>query len=1496
MISIVIPAYNYAEFLPAAIDSVLSQGIADIEILVCDDASTDATPQVALRYAAEPRLRYQRNPVNLGAVPNINQAMAKARGDYVLLLGADDYLEPGALAQLLATLEQHPDCGFVYGRYSIVDEQGAIHGLNHPGWLSNSYFGSRDEFPEQLCFDCYINLGTTLFRRHVLEGIDFFDTSLESLPGERFFRATDWDLMLRLSLAGVRGAFLSQPISVFRVHSGQASGVDKYGASGVALTEHMVLLERYLTAGHLGRLKGRVADIFARLYGKYSFYQDHASPSSAEIGQQIQQRFQALCQRFKGLLAQDTSSKLPPVLAEVLDTALQGQSGHPPWFSVVVATYKRPRLLQDALASILEQTCQDFEILLVNDGGDLVENTLDWIGRDPRITYIRQPNRGPSGARNAALKLARGRYIVYLDDDDLMRPEHLEILKQHLSTAPDAVVYTDSEMVLESLEGGLRREHERKNPYPHDEYDKNRLQIANYIPINTFAHARHWLDRIGLYDETLLALEDWDLLIRLSRVTDFVHVRRTTVEVRQRVDKSEHQTARELSRLRDLFQRIYDKYDDLGSAQVRVGRATVLAAEHPSKASLQAFGYQQWLDDHALREVDAEILAERMCGRWRKRPLLTMVMKATRQDMDLLGVSIQSLQQQLYQNWRLIIIADFAEPDPIFSSTELLGWLQVDALDDPEQCVRAYNMVVTELQGDWLALLPPGTEFTPDCLVRCADTMESDDKLVAMYSDHDRQLLPGSQVDPQFKPDFNLEYLLSWDYIGAACWFNQQAVMNLGGFATFPGVEGYELLLRLCDSYGEKAIGHLAFPLIHLPTTTSTHLTRAARRVAIEGHLARQGRSAEVVDGALPDVYKLIYPLAGEPAVSIIIPNRDKLEFLQPCIETLLTKTSYTNFEILIVDNQSQDPDVLAYYREIQALLPERIRVLSYDAPFNFSAQCNLGASQARGDYLLLLNNDIEVVQPEWLERMLMHAQRSEIGIVGAKLVYPETGMVQHGGIVLGNGLPLLAVANHYGMDAKMDDPGYMNRLQCDLYLSAVTGACMMVRSAVYRQVGGFNEELSVLFNDVEFCLRVGQQGYKLLWTPYALLVHHHGMSVNARLADPVEQGRFAERSRREHDYMFAHWMPQLANDPAYNRNLTLQDVPLAIEAHVPFSWEPAFTERPKILASAIAGGSGEYRVLQPLVALSKAGLAQSCCLRLIKNGNRLLKPLEVERMRPDVMLMQNAINDQHLETLQLYKKFFPETLRIITLDDLVTDLPEKSALYRHIKSNFRDARRRLRQGLSQVDRLIVTTEPLAQFCSEFIGDIHVIPNRLVKSKWWGLPTVRSASAKPRVGWVGAQQHQGDLEVLQEVIRATANEVDWVFMGMWPEGLDDCIREKHHGVPFADYPQAVARLNLDLALAPLEINAFNESKSNLRLLEYGAMGWPVVASDIFPYQTNQAPVKRVANTPEAWIEAIRERVNDLDAAYREGDALQRWVGQHYLLEDHLDEWMSAYRR
>jgi glycosyltransferase involved in cell wall biosynthesis len=297
--------------------------------------------------------------------------------------------------------------------------------------------------------------------------------------------------------------------------------------------------------------------------------------------------------------------------------------------------------------------------------------------------------------------------------------------------------------------------------------------------------------------------------------------------------------------------------------------------------------------------------------------------------------------------------------------------------------------------------------------------------------------------------------------------------------------------------------------------------------------------------------------------------------------------------------------------------------------------------------------------------------------------------------------------------------------------------------------------------------------------------------------------------------------------------------------------------------------------------------------MALCEFGDGRLNLTELKRLQPDTVVVQNAISDNEIELLQFYREFKADVQIVFMLDDLLHDLPEKSSQYRRMKAAYRDARTRLRKALGYCDRLVVSTQPLADMCRDMIDDIVIVPNRLQKDKWLDLQSQRRLSAKPRVGWAGAQQHQGDLELIIDVVKETADEIDWIFFGMCPDEIKPYIKEEHDFVDIENYPQKLASLNLDLAVAPLEDHDFNVAKSNLRLLEYGILGWPVICSDIFPYQTNNAPVIRVSNDKAAWLAAIRQALADPLALQQSGNRLKQWVIQHYLLEDHLDEWLQS---
>jgi len=1174
-----------------------------------------------------------------------------------------------------------------------------------------------------------------------------------------------------------------------------------------------------------------------------------------------------------------------------------------PLVSVIVPTHNRPDLLMRTLASIKAQTYPNIEIVVVNDCGADVGNLTSWLGQDANLVYVRHgKNRGLAAARNTGLRVARGEIVAYLDDDDVFLPDHVATVVENLQTSGKPFVYTEAEYVVESAEHGQMKEVGRGRPYSNVTYSKERLHIGNFIPVNTWGHWKSTIEKTGYFDESLDNHEDWEFLLRCSRQFDLEHIPKLTVQVHQRA-KADNMLRRERHKFYDTYQRIYARHDDLGNPKVAEGRRQMLQQllaqgeapavlppkqeEKPSDAEIERQEYLAWRSKRTLQEIDAQLFAERMMLKWKVRPAFQVVLMLRAGQETLLADTLDSLAAQFYPDWRLAIVAPFPAPDPAFNQVDKLCWLEARSAAETAQAV---NGLIDPAGSDWLWLLPAGAQLEPHAMVRCGDYVNLCGDWRLIYSDDDRIGAEGEFEEPRFKPDFNLDLLRSTDYIGP-CLFRADALAKAGGYSVLEGAETYDMALRMLDAHGERAIGHIADVLVHLPDAGLPAGHEENARQAVTQHLRRAGVQGAVVEGYVPGTYRVAYTRPDDPLVSIIIPNRDKLEFLQPCVESLLEKTTYRHYEVLIVDNQSADPDVLDYYQELQERHPGRIRVLAFDAPFNFSAMNNLAAREARGAYLLHLNNDTQIVQGEWLERMLGYGQRPEVGAVGARLVYPETGKLQHAGVILG----MSSVADHpFNATLAMTDPGYMNRAQVDQNYSAVTAACLLVRKTVYEQVGGMDEEdLKVLFNDVDLCLKIGRAGHKIVWTPYATVVHHGSTSLKGEAVDLMKLALGSERAGRERATMMRRWLPMLANDPAYNRHLSLRSPGYQVEGTVVIDWDTNFHDRPRILSAPLSGASGEYRVIGPFRALGRAGLAQCDVIQMSKMfKTRVLTPAEVERAKPDTLVMQSSIDNAQLEAMELYRQYNSDVLRVFALDDLLTQVPKRNSFYRY---SYKDAKPRLRQALALCDRAIVTTEPLAELCRTMIGDVRVIPNRLERALWGDLKSLRRQGAKPRVGWAGAQQHAGDLALMAEVVKATAQEVDWVFFGMCPEELRPYVREFHDFVlSFYSYPAKLASLNLDLAVAPLEINPFNEAKSNLRLLEYGMMGWPVVCTDIYPYRN--APVKRVANDAQAWIDAIRERVHDLDAAEREGDRLKEWVLGHFILEDHLDPWLRALTR
>lgn len=1175
------------------------------------------------------------------------------------------------------------------------------------------------------------------------------------------------------------------------------------------------------------------------------------------------------------------------------------RQGGGPLVTVVIPTHNRPRLLADALASLVAQDYPHWEAIVVNDGGEDVESIARIADPEGRIRYLVQPRAGgPGAARNTALRLARGEIVCYLDDDDLLRPDHLSTVVAALNEPGSDFVYTDAVLVPERIEPDGRRTvlSLGENPYAHESFSRARLLVSNYIPINTWAHRWALVRTAGLFDERLPVLEDWEYLLRLTRHATPRHIPRTTVEVRSRQTAGDRRTERGTAQMAKVWSEIYARSDDLADEAVRAERRVLLSRLGQAQSRDEAnAAYRKWVEKHTLEEIDGQLYAERMMLEWKRQPLFHFVTLISRNQQALLADTLDSLALQLYPHWRLTIVADFPPPAAL-EGLEAISWM---VLSSGGSATEAINRAVREVKADWVAWIPPGLRATPQLFLSVADHIHLEPGWRLIYTDSDTVDERGERRDPCFRPDFNLDLLRSMPYMGELCLVERAALLEQGGYGDLPGAQNYDLALKVLDACGEGAIGHISDVLYHLPAANVSAFDERSGKRALEAHLARRAVRAEVGAGLLPGTFRVSYRHDIQPQVSVIIPTRDRLEYLEPCVESLLAKTDYPHYEVLVVDNQSEDPDTLAYLEALARR--ERIRVLRYPRPFNFAAIGNMAAREARGEYLLLLNNDTQIVHPEWLARLMQHAQRPEVGIVGARLVYPETGKIQHAGVVLG----LDTVAGHPFLGLlDLKAPGYMGRAQVDQNYSAVTGACLLVRKSLYEQVGGMDEErFRISFNDIDLCLKVGQAGYKIVWTPYATIVHHGHVTQRALNAEsPMKQAQAAERDAQERAAMLGKWLPQIARDPAYNRHLSLVHCDFRPEGDVVVNWDTRRHDRPHVLGLSPAGGVGEYRVNAPLRAVSRAGLAQTDVVQAPRfHQMRLLTVTEAARAAPDVLLFHSALSDGELASMAQLRRYLPELRLVYGLDDLVTHLP---AWHPHARYAFKDARRRLRQALAHCECAVVTTAPLAELVRGMVNAVYIVPNAIDRELWEEVLAItqerRHATdepvavrrGRPRVGWAGGQQHQGDLELIAEVVEATAREVDWVFFGMCPDRLRPYVKEVYGFEPnFRDYVARLASLNLDLAVAPLELNPFNEAKSNLRLLEYGMLGWPVVASDILPYQ--DAPVARVPNTPSAWLEAIRARVHDLKAARAEGKRLAAWVRGNCLLEHHIEAWSGV---
>ena len=542
-----------------------------------------------------------------------------------------------------------------------------------------------------------------------------------------------------------------------------------------------------------------------------------------------------------------------------------------------------------------------------------------------------------------------------------------------------------------------------------------------------------------------------------------------------------------------------------------------------------------------LTDTDRLAMAAHSSG-FQNPPLISVLAPLYNTPEAFLRRCIESVTEQIYSNWELCLVddaspsahvaricAEYARSDKRikFFRREINGHM-----------ATATNSALELASGDFVALLDHDDELAPHALYMIAAELDANPDLDLLFSDEDKIDECGHRFDPWFKPDWNYDLMLSQNAVVHLAVYRRTILQHIGGFRSgFDGSQDYDVTLRFSERTTPERIKHIPFILYHwravsgsvaLAETEKTYPYEAAAR-AIQEHLDRLGKAARVSLEAHLGYYRVRWALPTEPPrVTIIIPTRDKVDLLRVAIQSILDKTLYRNLDILVVNNRSERPETREYFSEIAGL--RNVLVVDYGEPYSFAALNNWAAKQTDAPVLAFLNNDVEVITPEWLTEMVSHALRPEVGAVGAKLFYPN-GTIQHAGLVVGIG----GLAGHPHVGLERGTLGYFGRAACVQQFSAVSAACMVMRREVFLEVGGFDEKnFAIAFNDVDIGLRLRQAGYSIVWSPYAQLFHYESASLGLPSGEGRRKQFLAESSNFKRI-----WANAIAHDPFYNPNLT---------------------------------------------------------------------------------------------------------------------------------------------------------------------------------------------------------------------------------------------------------------------------------------------------------------------------------------------------------------------
>ena len=1027
LVSIGMCVFNCDRFLPQSIESLLAQDYENFELIISDNASEDRTGEICLEYQArDPRIQYSRNETNMGAIFNGSKVKGLARGKYFMWVSDHDLWHPTLVTKCVEVLENDPAVILCYSRAQRIDVNGAFL------FLAPMSLDTRGMSPAARYAHIINNIvgGEAIYGLYRLEAV-------KHKHGKAVW-ASDLAFLTDLSLYGAFAHLPEVLFSLRMIRDETMEGNKKNQASHLdpAKTQEMLALsmpenwrqngEACIAAVQASSLPDLEKEVlisetrkcYTRRYG----VQWPAGPGDGsvkeDIGQAEAQTSKAAVSG-KERLAERRAARLARKAAEnkiLADAAPGGDISAKEWplVSVVVPTYNRPDALVAALQSILSQTYEHHEIIVVNDCGVDVGDLVNWLNQRGNITYVRHDrNRERAAARNTALKLARGKYIAYLDDDDLFYPDHLETLVAFLENSDYRAAYTDARRAHQEKQYGRYVTTSRDLPYSND-FRQDNLFVTNQFPNLCLMHEQSCLEKTGLFDETLVTHEDWDLWIRLSCHFKFFHIKKVTCEFSWRQDGSTttSQKAADFLRTLELIHARYDRYHQ----------------DQPQIKERQRHFFQ----NH--KKAQEALIAAAAHGESGPEGLLQRVNAALdREDWPTAEKCLRDLIR-FY-------------PDLIDSYLSLSDVLTLQGKHrEAGEVLRAARQVD-----------PEALPLLKRLGLNCRQQGDLSGAMAAL-----KKVWTHSPTDPEVLAPLAVTCLDLGLFPEARGYFEEATKRNPRNIDLWLGVAKAAAQLGDRDTL-EQAIGRVR-------ALDSNH----PQLLELTSSPTREAQEDAPPPAEVPDAPQ---SLAVSGLSSIIIPVFNNLSLTSQCLKSIRENTDAPH-EIMVVNNGSSD-GTGDYLLRMEAA--DSIRVITNRTNLGFARASNQGAQAARGEYLVFLNNDT-IVKPGWLEELADCARKDEkIGVVGAKLLYPDD-TIQHAGVVFSDDQLVHHIYQHF-------DPDHP-AVNKEREFQAVTAACMLVKKDLFFEADGFDEIFRNGLEDVDLCFKLRQQGYKVIYNPRAAVYH----------------------------------------------------------------------------------------------------------------------------------------------------------------------------------------------------------------------------------------------------------------------------------------------------------------------------------------------------------------------------------------------------------------------